>query len=507
MSMQEIRSSAVRTDRPRYFEPLVALTTTRPARESSVVHRADEAILRIDSVLGSMQSPRTFRKSAQAISIYEESHKKLHEQAKLKLSFESPTKDYVDFLNTFYKEEGLPQDWQSLQYGNIQVGFSMEGQMNLLKGDDPESRRVWAKQTRQDLQGFVIEYLSPYIVYPWHHQKKENPDGSANLVDARYGGKKMVDTVSKSERGGTVKQVIEAIDRAVVNKKVSDGSIFVQWSPMDESPTGLVQDNGAPIVYRDTHLIVSQVKDDKLDGITIKTDLTQAECREMIRILTGRVIPVGAPIEDYIKAVALIDPTKGRISSMKDVVSVAADVRAALSFGSKSAYKDKSWDAVYEQIELGDKLYDFDEKMQRILEKFENGVLFDTPSAEELPEYIAATILRVSQEARSAEQEYKDVSAGTKGINIAAPNFDRTKLRHVLEYVAMKPGCAGGGAVTAVRGMNEVSRVIDLAVGSSGSSCPEIRCGGCSWKADEQEASAVQSGSLKSCPKCGWSPS
>src|SRR5687768_10725644 len=73
--------------------------------------------------------------------------KRQHEQARSGLTFQSNTKDYINFFNTFHQEEGLPQNWQNLQYGENQVGFSMDGQMNLLKEDDPEARKVWAKQT------------------------------------------------------------------------------------------------------------------------------------------------------------------------------------------------------------------------------------------------------------------------------------------------------------------------------------------------------------------------
>jgi hypothetical protein len=432
----------------------------------------------------------------------EERRRVLHEEARLSLTIESPTKEYIKFFNQFYNEEGLPKDWQKLQYGENQVGFSIRGQMELLKGDDSESRKIWAKQSRQDLQGFVIEYLSPYIVYPWNHEKKLNPDGSASLVDARYGNKKMVDTVSEEERNGTVKRVVEAMDRAVIEKKIPNKSIFVQWSPMDESPTGLKQDNGDDVVYSDTHLIVSQVDGDRLNGFTVKTDLSQLECREMIRRLTGRVVPAGAPVEEYINAVALIDPAKGRIASVEDVIVEAANVREELSLGSVNAYKDKTWSSVIEQIYKGDRLYEFTDNMQAVLRRFEEDVLRDNPTKEELPFYIAAAVLRVSQEAQVAKQQAKQKGAGGGLVaGIKAPTFGRT-----LDETARIPGCAGGGK-TAVSSAFGISRAVDKSSGVGGSSsCAEIACGNCTWKADSTEVDKIQKGTIKSCPKCGWKP-
>lgn len=36
--------------------------------------------------------------------------------------------------------------------------------------------------------------------------------------------------------------------------------------------------------------------------------------------------------------------------------------------------------------------------------------------------------------------------------------------------------------------------------------CFQIKCKMCGWIANEKETSEVQSGVLKNCPKCGWSP-
>lgn len=437
------------------------------------------------------------------IPIYEQSLEKRYRDAKERLSYTSRTREYINFFNNFHSEEGLPEDWQNLQYGDMQVGFSIKGQMDLLKDDTPESRGIWASQTRRDMQGFIIEYLSPYNVYPWLQEKRENFDGTANLVDARYGGKRMVDTVSDKERGGSVKSVLEVIDQAVVSGKVPDGSMFMQISPQDESPTGLVQDNGEQVIYKDTHLIFSQVRGNKLEGFTVKTDFTKAECRELIKRVSGKIIPVDAPIEDYIRAVVYIDPRVSNLRSVDDLVGVAADVRSDLSFGSKNAYKDKSWKYVLEQIREGEKLYEWTDTAQSILQQSEQDIIRDNPTKEELLDYIAATILRISQAVQIDQKQLVQaaVERGTQHLfnYRVPPNFGE-----VLKITAAIQGCAGGGKVTSVGGAFGVNRAPTVG-GTSAESCPKISCP-CGWEASESEVASIQAGILTRCPECKSPP-
>lgn len=405
---------------------------------------------------------------------------------------------WINYFDNNWRKEGLPRNWERLQDNGKQVGFSMDGQMNLLKSDDPESRRIWASQTRRDIEGFILEYLSPHIVYPWRYEKTKGKDGIMQLVDPRYGWKRMIDTVSGNERNGSVKKVVEALEHAVVEEKVPEGSVFIQVSPQDKTPTGLFQDNGKPVIYDDTHLIFSQVENGVLSGITVKTDFTKSECRELVKRLTGKIIEPDAPIEEYIESVAFINPESlGRPISIDEVVSVAAGVRSDLTLGSDKAFKNKTWDSVIEQIHMGDSLYNFNDKTRAVLRQFEEDVIADKPSREDLPKYIATTILRIAQiaggEVEQASVPHGDVVTYTYG--------------DTLKKTVAIPGCAGGGSKTVLSGMFGISRAANLGPGGAGGgSCPEISCGGCSWKANESEASRVQAGSMKNCPKCGWSP-
>jgi len=475
----------------RFERPTTSISATVDSNESNNLFPQNGVIFKFEKE----KKEREHAFSSEQLS------EKLHQNAKEKLSPASTTREYINFFKAFHKEEGLPEDWQTLQYGDTQVGFSIKKQMDLLSDDTPESREKWAMQTYRDLQGYLLEYISPYNVFPWQHEVRITPNGEAHLVDARYGGRLMIDTVTDEERGGSVKSVLEVIDQAVVSGKVSDGSMFLQISPQDASETGLTQDNGAPIVYKDTHLMFSQVKNNKLEGFTVKTDFTKAECRELIKRVTGKTLPADAPIEDYIRAFAFIDPSNSKFKSIDDLVGVAADVRSELSFKSKNAYKDKSWKDVLEQIGLGDKLYEWTETSQAILRQYVQDIIHDNPKQEELPEYIAATILRAVHAA-----EVDQLTKVAEGItiqhlhNLKVPSISFGKI---LQDTAAKPGCAGGGAETSGSrfGKNSTAQI----GGANAELCPKISCG-CGWVASDSEVASIQSGTLTHCPECDSLP-
>ncbi len=440
--------------------------------------------------------------SGRPVSVFELSREKQYKIAKERLSSTSSTRDYINFFNTFYREEGLPKDWQTLQYGDSQVGFSIKKQMGLLKDDTPESRSIHADQTHEDMQGFLIEYISPYNVFPWQHEVRITPDGTAHLVDAKYHGRRMIDTVTDEERGGSVKAILEEIDHAVVSGKAKDGDLLLQFSPQDTSVTGLTQDNGKPIVYKDTHLMFSQVRGNKLEGFTVKTDFTKAECRELIRRVTGKTLPTDAPVEDYIRAFAFIDPRESTIKSIDDLVGVAAKVRSDTSFGSKNAFKDKTWEFVLEQIHLGDKLYDWTETSQAILKQYVHDVIRDNPRQEELPEYMAATILRAVEAARIDELTKTATESSTQELHKLELPPPPIKFGQVLKDTAAIPGCAGGG--TGASSSNGKSRGTKVGE-TNAESCPKISCA-CGWEASDSEVASIQTGTLTRCPECNSLP-
>ena len=368
-----------------------------------------------------------------------------------------------------------------------------------------------------DLRGFFIEYISPHNVFPWQHEIRVTPDGTLHLVDTRYAGRRMIDIVTDEERGGSVTWVLKTIDKAVVTRRkpdgspLHDGSLILEVSPKDSSPTGLKQDNGSEIRYDDTHLKFSQVKGDKFIGFTVQTDLTKGECRELLYRASGKKLPKDAPVEDYIRAFAIIDPGMNNLNSIEDLVGVAEQVRSDLSFGSKNAFKDKTWDQVRAQIQQGDRLYDWTETSQAILKQFVRDVIEDNPSRDEVPEYIAATILRAVEAARIDEQT---IQAGEiDQLTRAATKETRQEIYYseplpltfgkILQNTAAIPGCAGGGSSSSsieTPGWNGIK------VGkTTGESCPRISCP-CGWVASDAEVVAVQAEIITRCPWCDSPP-
>ena len=458
----------------------------------------------------SKRSQTEFLNQRMPVSVFEQSSQEDCIRAKERLSPTSSTREYIDFFDRFYEEEGLPKDWYKLQYGDAQVGFSMKKQMERLRDDSFAGRKIWARQAFGDLQGYLIEYVSPYNVFPWTHVVRETSDGTAHLVDPKYGGRRMIDLVTNDERDGAVTSVMKAIDQAVVTGKkpdgsaLSNGSMFLEVSPSDASATGLKQDNGKDIKYKDTHIKISQVVGDKLVGFTIQTDFTKTECRELLYRVSGKMLPEDAPVEDYIRSFAIIDPTASDLKSIGDMVGVAAKVRSDMSFGSKNAYKDKTWDQVLEQISRGDTLYEWTKTSQAILKKFVYDVLYDNPSKDELPRYLSATILTAVQAAQMDQLAVAAEKAATEQLHLILPPSNFGNFGEVLKATAAIVGCAGGGSASSDGGIFGRNRSGQVG-GLTGESCPQISCA-CGWEASDAEVASIQAKMLTHCPKCGAEP-
>src|SRR5260221_5450859 len=126
----------------------------------------------------------------------------------------------------------------------------MNTQMNLLPKDaekHPEKLQTWADQTKRDILGFCLEYLSKELVFAYKYNIHTKEDGTKELVDPLYGNRPTVDMVDAKERGGVVKDNMQRIQDFFLDPATKDGALAIMPSP--KGPSGLTTDDGKSIDY------------------------------------------------------------------------------------------------------------------------------------------------------------------------------------------------------------------------------------------------------------------
>lgn len=348
---------------------------------------------------------------------------------------------FIDYFDTNWGKEGLPKDWFNLKK---KVGFSMNSQMALLENTDRGSVTEWSEKTIQDIKGFALEYLSTHLVYPCRYEK--DPENPGRLINPQYGMADMVETVSEKERNGSVFDTLSKMKAFFLSDDTPDGSIAVMTSP--KGPSGLTTDDGQPINYPDSYFFIMQKNGDVVTNFTIKTDFHLHECREALYRLTGIELSASAGIEEYVRAIARFRPgEENDIQSVSDVVRVLQTVRK--DQGSDLAFKTTEWEEVYADLKQEDKLYNFNSDTNRLLEEFEAYCTSESRTESELRKALAATILRISklllsdQPNQIERRVLQDMEPLTYYRVIGPPRMNTYGA--VLDEVARRPGCAGGG--------------------------------------------------------------
>ncbi len=353
-----------------------------------------------------------------------------------------------------WRQEGLPQDWYRLRG----VGFNVEAEMKVLRDQEiPLSDR--AAQSERNLIGFKVEYLDQNAsVYPVEYETRFGADG-AYLYDKRYKAS-MISTVSTDERNGSARDALVSVESFMLSA-APVGSLAVMTSP--EGPTGapdgsggLRDNSGQQIRYPDSYFFVFQKKEGgRVTGFGLRTDSTALECRNVIRRLTGKELPVDAPLEDYVRQIALISPSS-EVSSVRDVMDVLRTSRAQ----DRQTLIDKknSWEKANADTERGEQLYELDVEGRQIIAEYRDLVSSGSLSDIELQKALSATVLRLS---KLYLFDKKREAYSVKGNVIFPDRFDSGResgpaFGHTLNEVKKIDGCAGGG-----ESANAVKSIID----------------------------------------------
>lgn len=354
---------------------------------------------------------------------------------------------HIQDFDTNASRHGLDKDW----YKFNGIGFLMNAQMNLLpeKAEHKsEALETWAQQTKRDILGFCLEYLSKNLVFAYKYKVNTREDGTKELVDPLYGNRAAVEMVDVKERGGVVRETMRQTEAFFLDKATPDGALAVLPSP--KGPSGLTTDDGRAIEYLTSFFFIMRKEGDEVIGSTIKTDLTNTEYRSVIKRLTGQDLPENASLQDYVRAIALINPQRRResIQNVDDVIGVMRQAKLH-SRGIDSAYEDRAWNEIYQGIAQGEELYNFNKQTHQYVDEFVEFVEEGGHSRLDLQKAVAATLLRISQvmlNSNDAQQiNSKLIATDERQRAKAKGSVDRMSFGEVLSEVKKIPGCAGGG--------------------------------------------------------------
>lgn len=413
---------------------IIAGSTFAGAHTETRFHRPTTQAVKITEVKPLLKEQTLFVGSEQSERIPEQ------------LSQNASLEEHIRYFDRNWQSEGLPTEWYKL---GENVGFSMKSQMTRLKDTSAESLAPWKQESSYLISGFTLEYLSKHVVYPCKYER--NPNDPTKIGDPAYGYTDMVEIISEKERKGSVKQAVREAKAYLENAPV--GAIVVMTSPFGD--TGLQTDDHEAIEYPDSYFFLlhkdGEGKDFHITNYTIKTDFTYAECREVIYQLTGKLLDPTAPLEEYVTAIAKINPEEHeKIKSINDAVKILESVRKT-----PYIYKNVPFANVYNEIAQGEELYQFSQETQRLKRAFKG--FCDRAGYDKLmyQKALAATILLVSEHELRDPHMYKpNVMTVYQHDSSNISYYPRKTFGNVLQEVSERPGCAGGGKkVTSVSTM------------------------------------------------------
>lgn len=374
---------------------------------------------------------------------------------------------FIPWLDMNYQAQQLPRDWQNLHtHDGRGIGFSMRLQMDLLGNNEAEDMGLWWNRTKQDILGFCLEYLKGRGVFAYRYRREQDEAGNRKLVNPYY-QKDIVDTTTRAERNGAVADSLADIRTFFLDEKTPVGSLAVMVSPPGKS--GLVSERNKALVYDYGYAFLFEKTDaDTVEGFTVLTDFTHAECRKLITSLTDRQLDSYAPDEEYVRTLAFITPGEREdIGGSADIVRIMQDVRQTHEYKQNFACFDQknqkyiTWDTIWEDVSRIDALYDFDMDTKKIIDQCESFVLGWDHARHNTPEMIkkalAATIIRLGgifqknkqKETRSYQFAFSDDTAGPVALFEHDSSFPRETpmlLGAVMTDMANQPGCYGGGS-------------------------------------------------------------
>lgn len=432
--------------------------------------------------------------------IFAEDRFKKRQSESKKLSTEATLVEHIEYFDSNWRAEKLPQDWYELRRN---ISFSVASEMRNLKSTDQTDVESWARQAKFNLIGYYLECLSDHVVYP---RKYVPTDDRNSLVDPQY-GKDIEEIVSPDERNGSVKEAVGKIKQFFLEgfsqeegeedeEKLPDGTLAFYASPL--GPTGLFTDNGESITYSDSYFFVLEKQGGSIMNYTFQTDFALSECQKIMQRICGIRLEQDTPLEAYTQAMTTIKPgERDDIHGVFDIVAILQNVRRQENPARAGyAYENIRWESVYEDVRQGPALYEIDTKAKAMICEFEGYCKSQKRTRLELKKALSATFLRVSHFflAKAPSPTRVSLEATHSDFKLTEKSMS---FGDALEEAGNRPGCQGG-----TKKKKTVTSLGDR-LGEVSFGDKKILC--CTCPFCGQQVEAIIAGGQIMCPECGAS--
>lgn len=317
------------------------------------------------------------------------------------------------------------------------TGFDIRGQINkLIRTQDMEG---FLKDTEEDIKHFCLEYPLQRLVFPIFLDISRK-DGQDRLITPRYGHQVYQDLISEQERAGSVKKSIAYVEEFLVNAE--EGSMAAFISPPGWS--GLGNRQGGEIEFLDNQTYIYKKTKGKVEGRTIRTDLTLEESEEFLERLESLTIDPRTLQTQEDRIVNVVSSPAfftGEGNSFEAIVDLIRKVKRG-----NFAYKNRPFEEIYHDLSLGDKLIDQNNQINQFVEPLlaqfrafvlRQGRVLTDESLDKIETELGKTILRIYQAIKTGNPQKEAVE------RLVYASDEQLKRMHV--DLMMLPGCNGGG--------------------------------------------------------------
>ena len=375
------------------------------------------------------------------------------------------------------------------------TGFNINLQMNMLpKTPTTEEFDSWLKKTREDIKAFWLEYLVRLPLLPIQVDIG-NKDDDARLVAPDYGNVNLVDTISESERNGSVKRSIGKIEEFLTN--AGPNSIAILTSPPGWS--GLVDEKNDPISYPDSQTyIFYKNSQEKIKGVTLVSHMDLSGNEDMLYSFSGQKVNENLTTKER---TAIVTDTPILLESNGQYAFNLEGIVRAIH-----AINPDSFD-LKRVLSLSDNLDNLQQittwsYVDSLIKNFESSsskIFNEDNLPENTAKMLGLTILEISRATRILHQEdttdvssYAPVYYGSESQHSPHINY-REELRHLQSL----GGCNGGGRKIG-NGFIETSLGLrNITIGENTLHCTCPFC-------NKEVNATIQAGRIY-CPSCGES--
>lgn len=351
------------------------------------------------------------------------------------------------------------------------TGFDVRGQINkLIRTGDVAG---FIEDTEEDIKHFCLEYPLQRLVFPIFLDISTR-DSQQRLTTPRYGNQVYTDLISEQERAGSVKRSIQKIESFLAAAPL--GSMAVLVSPPGWS--GLDNRQGGEIIFLDNQTYIFKKIKDRVQGRTIRTDLSLEESEELLERWESLSVDPQTLQTKEDKIVNVVSSPAfftGGENTFEAVVDLIKRVKR-----DNFAYKNRGFEEIYHDLSLGDKLLDQNSQINQfvklLLAQFrafvlKQGRVLTDVSLDKIETELGKTILRIHQAIKIGNPQKEAVE------RLAYASDEQLRETHI--DLMRLPGCNGGGSAFMVGtslGVREATLVYGSdEYGSLAFACPNCR--------------------------------